>query len=937
MKNPAFFHTAAGAVFGVVFTLVLGCASAAAPPETAPTENPSDDIWAMLASGDGQAKDFFTGKVNVHDVDSQGRTALHYAAQRGDSQLAAFFISLGADVNALDNAGQSPLGICVDRADAQTAGLLVKSGADIHLPLKTGGSAARIALTKDAAVLGSILSPASAAASDAEGRTILHLAAAEGNSRAAKDILDVMAAAGIPADKTDNSGKNALDFALARPDSQPHMEIAEQLILAGVKSENELFSFFALAARSANYNIRRPDGIAPLHYAARGGYEGFITFLFNKNADANIKSASGATPLHEAARIGNIRVITMLLDKGANPNIQDAKGNTPLHIGIPAATHREVARLLLDRGADVNLRDEHGDTPLHVVIVLNRSAETVKTLLDGGSNVHIRNIDGKTPLYIAVQEKRAQLIPLLLAPGSDVFAADNAGVTPFDLALEDKGNLLGIILTPETVNQNDSAGNTMLHVAVLRRQVPERIGMILDRRPMVNVRNKAGDTALHIAARMNQRENGEFLISRGADIFAVNQAGESPLYIALAAAGGVRLWIVNPTTINARDGLENNMLHYAAQWKLNGVIPFITRSGVPVESVNATGETPLFMAVKADSPSTIKTLLDERANLHARDSQGNSTLHAAIRWNAYNSAALLVDSEIDINAHSLNGNTPLHDAVSLGMADIETLLIDKGADIEVRNINGSTPFLEAVKSGHLPTIQRLAIHGADPFTRNAQGDTPLHAAVADERYDLVNLLLRMGASIHARNTRNMTPFKIALAMSSPRLVSGLLTGERINSPDDMGNSALHIALQERASASTIRAIIDQGCRLNSVDLNGRTPLRLAVDLNLLESAKILADSGANPFLTAADGKTPADIALAKGKDCLQALFSGKAIKDKDSSGNTILHLAARDGTPETINLLLELGANKTIRNLSLENSAEVAVKWKRGDNAALLQ
>jgi ankyrin repeat protein len=183
----------------------------------------------------------------------------------------------------------------------------------------------------------------------------------------------------------------------------------------------------------------------------------------------------------------------------------------------------------------------------------------------------------------------------------------------------------------------------------------------------------------------------------------------------------------------------------------------------------------------------------------------------------------------------------------------------------------------------------------------------------------------------------MTPFKIALAMSSPRLVSGLLIGERINSPDDMGNSALHIALQERASAGTLRAIIDQGCRLNPVDLNGRTPLRLAVDLNLLESAKILADSGAAPFQPAADGKTPADVALAKGKDCLFALFSGKAINAKDSSGNTILHLAARNGTPESISLLLELGANKTIRNISAENSAEIAVKWNRGDNAALLQ
>ncbi|MDR2952205.1 MAG: ankyrin repeat domain-containing protein [Treponema sp.] len=934
MEKPALFFPAMSAVCALFLAVILGCASAP-PPEAPPPAIPEEDVWSLLAKGDGNVKDFFSGKMNVRDKDAQGRTPLHYAAQRGDTQLAAFFISLGADANALDNAGLSPLGICVERADAQTAALLVKSGADIHLPLGNGGSAARMALGKDSPVLRSILTPESVKAQDSDGRTILHLAADAGNSSAAQDILGVMTQAGVPADKADKGGKNALDLALAKPSSRPHMEIAEKLILAGVNSKDPLFSFFALAARSGNYNIRRPDGIAPLHYAAQNGYEGFASFLLGKNADVNIKSASGATPLHEAVRAGNIPIITMLLDKGANANLQDAKGNTPLHLGVPAEAHREVARLLLEKKADVNLRDEHGDTPLHVAVILNRPAETVKTFLDAGSSVHIRNIDGKTPLYLAVQEKRSSLIPLLLPLGSDVFAADNAGVTPFDLALADNGNLFSVILTPETVNQNDSAGNTMLHVAVLRRQSPERIGMILDRRPMVNVRNKAGDTALHTAARMNQKDNGEFLISRGADIFAVNQAGESPLYIALAAAGGFRQWIVNPTTVNARDGLENNMLHYAAHWKLNGTIPFITRNGVPVESVNATGETPLFMAVKADSPSTIKTLLDVRANLHARDSQGNSALHAAVRWNALNSASLLIDSGIDINAHSLNGNTPLHDAVSLGIMDIENLLVEKGADIEVRDIDGNTPFLEAVNSGSAPAVRRLAAYGANPFTRNAQGDTPLHAAVAQERYDLVNLLLRLGASIHARNAANITPFETALALS-PRMVAGLLAGDRINLADDLGNSALHIAIQERASAATLKAIIDQGCRLNASDYNGKTPLRLALDLGLLEQAKILADAGAGPFQQAADGKTPADIALAKGKEYLWAVFSGKAINAKDSSGNTILHLAARGGTPETIILLLELGANKTIRNISSESPADVAVKWNRGDNAALL-
>jgi len=354
-----------------------------------------------------------------------------------------------------------------------------------------------------------------------------------------------------------------------------------------------------------------------------------------------------------------------------------------------------------------------------------------------------------------------------------------------------------------------------------------------------------------------------------------------------------------------------------------------------VESANATGETPLFMAVKTNSPSTIITLLNNRAKLNVRDNQGNTLLHAAVRWNAKDSASTLISRGIDINAHSANGNTPLHDAVAIG-GDIEQLLITQGANLEVRNIEGNTPFMEAARAGFISSIERLALSGADTTTRNIKGDTPLHLAVAAERYDLVNLLLRSGASIHARNTSAMTPFRISLGIS-PRMVSGLLTKDRINVPDDMGSSALHIALQEKAPPEIIRAIINQGSRVNTVDSNGKTPLRLAVDTGQFISAKLLADAGADPFLTAVDNKSPADISFSRGEDCVRALFSGRAINAKDSSSNTILHLAARYGTPDIIEVLLELGANKTLRNISSEVPVDIALRWNKGENAELLR
>jgi len=926
MKKSSFFHAPIG-VLTVLLLLVAGCKSA--PPPAEPT------IWDLLLARNESARGFFLGEVDVNATDDDGRTPLHYAAELNDAQLTSFLISIGANVNARDHSMQSPLGIAIGYVDTAVAKLLVDAGADIHLRIKDTITTAAFALDRGPTIFRSILTSSNIETVDSNNMTVLHLAAFAGNTEAVQNILAISTSSTL-INKNDKANRNALDYALARPDSLEHMQIAERLVLLGSYSNSTVFDYFGPAARSANYNIRRREGLAPIHYAVMNSYIGLITFLLEKNIDINIKSLSGATALHEAVRIGNIQIIKMLLDANADVNARDANNNTPLHTGTPPAGHKEIITLLLEKEADPNLRDDHGDTPLHVTITLNRPLDVIQTLLDGNSDVHIRNIQGKTPLYIAVQENRSSLIPALLTAGSEVFASDNSGVTPFDIASRDNNNIINLLITPETINQRDSEGNTMLHAAVRNRVNPTIIGRILDTRPLIDARNRAGDTALHIAVRMNQRDSGEFLISRGSNIFSLNSTGQSPLFLALSGNDGIREWIINPATINARDGLGNNMLHYAAEWNFINAIPIIIRGGLSVEAVNVTGETPLFMAAKTNSPSTIRVLADNNANLNVRDSKGNSILHTAVRWNARSSIEMLISTRMDLNPQAINGNTPLHDAIIFQASEIETMLIRNGANLELRNVDGNTHLMEAVRGGHLASVEKLVQNRADINTRNTRGDTPLHVAVSSDKLEIITILLRGGASIHARNTVNRTPFQLSLAKSS-EMVSFLLTADRINTSDDLGNSALHIALQERAASSIISTIISKGVMINTVDNNGRTPLRLAVDMELWDSAKVIADAGANPFIAAADIKTPAEISFTKGEVCIRAIFSGRAVNSRDSSGNTILHLAAHQGNPGIISLLIDLGANKTIRNISADLPYDIAIRWNRADNADILR
>jgi ankyrin repeat protein len=357
--------------------------------------------------------------------------------------------------------------------------------------------------------------------------------------------------------------------------------------------------------------------------------------------------------------------------------------------------------------------------------------------------------------------------------------------------------------------------------------------------------------------------------------------------------------------------------------------------GAQTEAANATGETPLFFAVRQNSPSTIRVLVENGAFAGARDTLGNSLLHAAVRWDAIKSAETLINMGLDVNNHALNGKTPLHDSIRWWMPETGKLLLKYGANYEIRDGEGNTAFMEAVLAGNPVMMEHLADLGADINTRNFKGDTALHISAEMDRIDISNQLLVWGVSIHARNARDRTPFQNALH-SSPALVRSFLTRDRLNSSDDFGSSPLHIAVQENASLSLIEMILDLGARQGSVDSEGRTPLRLAVDLAHLDIARLLAASGSDPFIAARDGKNAAELSLNTGADMVRALFSSEAINSSDSSGNTVLHYAARLGDSSMISLLLSMGAHREIRNIAAESPAEIAMRWGHRDAARLL-
>jgi hypothetical protein len=94
-------------------------------------------------------------------------------------------------------------------------------------------------------------------------------------------------------------------------------------------------------------------------------------------------------------------------------------------------------------------------------------------------------------------------------------------------------------------------------------------------------------------------------------------------------------------------------------------------------------------AVKLNAIPRIKVLLEEGADVNARDELGECPLHIAAVRGYGQAASMLLDKGADINAGDERGLTPLHAAAWSGNDEIVTLLLGKGADINA--VDHDTP------------------------------------------------------------------------------------------------------------------------------------------------------------------------------------------------------------------------------------------------------
>jgi len=411
---------------------------------------------------------------DVNKLTHDGRTYLHWAANRGNAEVVAYLLDKGSKIDLLDSHGTTPLLFAANGSQPNTKiyDLFIAHGVNLKKEVNQDGANAllvAIAGDKDMALTNYFISK------------------------------------GLELNSTDTNGNNAFNYA-ARAGN---VELLKTLVQKGVKpSPNAML----MAAQGGG---------------GRRGGSGATLALYQYLESLNIKSdavsKSGENMLHYLVRKPNqAEIIKHFLEKGADVNKADEEGNTVLMNAAAANRDTAVFAMLLPAVKNINQANQKGMTALAMAVRSN-SPEVISYLISKGANVNVTDKKGNNLAYYLIESYRPQLAQ---APGGPMGqggmpaarGGNPQGMQPGGGQRPNEFNAKLKLLQDKGLNMSlpQQNGNTLYHLAVAKNDM----ALLQTLQPLgidVNVRNSEGLTALHKAALIAKDDVlMKYLISIGA-------------------------------------------------------------------------------------------------------------------------------------------------------------------------------------------------------------------------------------------------------------------------------------------------------------------------------------------------------------------------------------------------------------------------------------
>ncbi|KXJ74392.1 hypothetical protein RP20_CCG013771 [Aedes albopictus] len=667
-----------------------------------------------------------------------------------------------------------------------------------------------------------------------------------------------------------------------------------------------------------------------------------------------------------------VNVTKSLFEHNALQNIRIDDYGTILHLAVSIDSREIVEYLLEDYGMDSNIVSNTEINPL---------ADFVRNKQEFPEHMSIdENI---TPLIWAVYHGHANIVSLLLNHNADVNAKSNSKLTALHLAAQYGFlEIADVLLQTNKCNGNaqDEYGRTALHFAVnfnhiqiVRLLMNHSADLKLD----LNAADSGDNTALHLAVLRNHTEVAKLLIGNpSVDINARNEDSIVPLHLAAEHGNSVivELLVTRKASIDVLNSKKYTPLQKAAEKGHTNIVKILVANGANIKYTGK--DTPLALAASSGNLETFEYLLV----LVSAAEEDNAQIQQDVLWKAVGLdrveivRKLLDGYSVDVNDATGWGSTPLHDSASRGYTDVVRTLLDHGAVIDSRDSDNMTPLMKACNAGHEAIVKILLDKSANPNAQAFCQFTALHYATYSGHLGVVELLLDGGAEVNAIDDKQRTPLHLAATGSHEEIVkllllrsanqnlqdsnqdtplhlairsqytecSEMLINERtdFNLQNKKRWTPLHVAIRYERNKIVPQLILPEN--LNLPDIEGRTPLHLAVDKKSVENVKVLLNFSPDVKLNAQDNKqqTPLHVAAQHGNSEIvrQLLADSTTIIDvQDNKQQTPLHLAAQHGHSEIVRQLLAVSTTIIdVLDKGHNTALHLALQHVNGETAHLL-
>ena len=339
---------------------------------------------------------------------------------------------------------------------------------------------------------------------------------------------------------------------------------------------------------------------------------------------------------------------------------------------------------------------------------------------------------------LAVKENRPNDALSFLEQGANIDAKNEEGYTAFHLSIISGNRKLFFSLAKKdsTLLQNTANKKTYASLLFLASDKGKEdiVKFLIKAGVDIEEADLNGCTALMIAAKQGFLSIVKILCDAGAKIRAIDFCGKTPL------------------------------LHAASCGHISVMQYLIDNKFVPIEEKDKHNKTALLLATENNQKEAVRWLITKKADMNARNEQGEHALLVAVGLNFDNIVKILLNQEnIDINIRAKNNRSALHIACLNGNVDIVKELLDyQGVDIEIETDDGWTPLHCAASKDHDDIVLYLLDRCANFEAKNHEGETPLHLTAFYNSLNTATLLLNKKVNIDPKKNKSReTPLHLA--------------------------------------------------------------------------------------------------------------------------------------------------------------------------------